>query len=179
VNGTKISALSIATLALGAAVLLTLAASANDQPVAPGTWVFVQEGSDNIETRIDGAVSHMNVVVRRIARSRLRGANKSIERIVVTYVGNDVHISLRADEPTVITPRNGEVVPYTREDGEVVRANTRLQPGLIRQFFDSDDGKKEIVYRMRPDGSLALETTVFSEKLREPFRYTWIYRQQG
>jgi hypothetical protein len=91
--------------------------------------------------------------------------------------GNDVYISLREDEPPTVSPRTGEFATYTRADGEVVQVKTELGDGVIRQFFDSDDGQKEHVYRLREDGTLALEVTVLSEKLRAPFRYTWVYRQ--
>jgi hypothetical protein len=170
------------TLVSGAVALALLAGagglSAQSAPIPAGTWQFVPEQSEPINAAVDQAVSHMNFLVRGIARSRLRGANKPIDRIVVQYPETDVYISLREDEPPTISPRSGEFAPYTRADGEVVQVKTELGDGVITQFFDSDDGQKEHVYRLRSDGTLALEVTVFSEKLREPFRYTWIYRQQ-
>lgn len=166
-------AVALVLLAVGAGGV-----SAQAAPIPDGTWQFVPEQSEPINAAVDQAVSHMNFLVRGIARSRLRGANKPIDRIVVQYPDNDVYISLRADEPPTISPRTGEFAPYTRADGEVVQVRTELGDGVITQFFDSDDGQKEHVYRLRSDGTLALEVTVFSEKLREPFRYTWIYRQQ-
>jgi hypothetical protein len=165
-------ATALLVLALGAG-----AVSGQDAPIPAGTWQFVPEESQNINEAVDKAVSHLNFLVRGIARNRLRGANKPIEQIVVDYPGDDVHILLRADEPPVITPRSGDVVPYTRADGEVVRVNTDLTPGVITQYFDSDDGQKQHVYRLREDGSMAFEVTVFSDRLREPFTYVWVFRQ--
>jgi hypothetical protein len=169
------------TLVSGAVALALLAGagglSAQSAPIPAGTWQFVPEQSEPINAAVDQAVSHMNFLVRGIARSRLRGANKPIDRIVVQYPETDVYISLRADEPPTIPPRSGEFAPYTRADGEVVQVKTELESGLIRQFFDSDDGQKEHVYRLRADGTMALEVTVFSERLREPFTYTWVFRR--
>jgi hypothetical protein len=166
-------ALGLVLLAVGAGGL-----SAQTAPIPAGTWRFVPEQSEQITAAVDRAVAHMNFLVRGIARSRLRGANRPIERIVVQYPDNDVFISLREEEPPTISPRTGEFASYTRADGEVVQVRTELGDGVITQFFDSDDGQKEHVYRLRSDGTMALEVTVFSERLREPFRYTWVFRQQ-
>jgi hypothetical protein len=162
-----------------AVVLLAVAGDlcAQAPPIPAGTWQFVPEQSEPIDEAVNAAVSHMNFLVRGIARGRLRGANKPITRIVIQYPENDVFISLREDEPPTVSPQTGEFATYTRADGEVVQVKTELGAGVIRQFFDSDDGQKEHVYRLREDGTLALEVTVLSEKLRAPFRYTWVYRQ--
>lgn len=165
-------AVAVCVLALGAGGV-----SAQADPIPAGTWRFVPEQSESIDRAVDQAVSHMNFLVRGIARSRLRGANQPISQIVIQYPDNNVYILFRSDEPPTISPRSGEFVPYTRGDGEVVRVQTELKNGVIRQFFDSDDGQKEHLYRLRPDGTMALEVTVLSEKLREPFKYTWVFRR--
>jgi hypothetical protein len=165
-------AAALAMLVAGAGV-----ASAQQAPIPAGTWQFVPEQSETIDGAVDRAVAHMNFLVRGVARSRLRGANKPIQRIVVQYPDDNVWVSLRADEPPVISPRDGSFVPYTRADGEVVRVKTEIGDGVIRQFFDSDDGQKEHVYRLRPDGTLAFEVKVLSERLRAPFEYTWVFRR--
>jgi hypothetical protein len=152
-------------------------APAQAEPIPAGTWRFVPEQSDNIERSIDQAVSHLNFLIRGIARNRLRNANAPVRRLIIQYPDSDVYISFREDEPPTISPRDGAVVPYTRADGEVVRIHTELGDRRIRQFFDSDDGQKEHVFSMRPDGTMAMEVTVFSERLREPFRYTWVFRR--
>lgn len=165
-----------------AASLVLLAAasglSAQDGPIPAGTWHFVPEDSDQIEERLGQAVSHMNFLIRGIARNRLRNANRPIQRIDIMYPESDVYIAFRADEPPTISPRSGEFVPYRRSDGEVVQVKTELEDGLITQFFDSDDGQKQHVYRLLPDGRMALEVTVFSEKLREDFTYTWVFERR-
>jgi hypothetical protein len=164
----------------GAAALLALTASgtaAQTGPIPAGTWRFVPEQSQQIDQAVDQAVAHLNFVIRGIARNRLRNANKPISRVIIQYPDTNVFISFREDEPPTISPRTGEFVPYTRSDGEVVRVQTELGEGTIRQFFDSDDGRKEHLYQLRPDGTMAMHVTVFSERLREPFRYTWVFRR--
>lgn len=148
-----------------------------EDPIPDGLYEFVPEGSDDIEGRIDKAVAHMNFLIRGIARGRLRGANEQIERIDIRYQGDSIWISLREDEPWVVSLRNGEYMPYTRADGEVVQVKTDIEPGVIDQYFDSEDGEKQMIYTLRDDGTLALESIIYSEKLKEPFRYTWLYER--
>ena len=162
-----------------AALALAAPAAAQEAPrLGPpaGVYEFVPSESDAIDEKVDRAVAHMNFLIRGIARGRLRGANEPIDRIEIRYPGDTVWVSLRQDEAPVTSPRNGTAVDYRRADGEVLRVRTDLSPDTIDQFFDSDDGDKRMVYRMRADGLLALDVEVLSEKLREPFRYTWVFR---
>lgn len=153
-----------------------LSAQVLEDPIPAGVYEFVPGESDEIDGKVDRAVAHMNFLIRGIAKRRLMGANRSIDRIDLRYQGDSVWISLRSDEPWITSLRSGEFGPYTRADGEVIQVKTELSPGVIDQYFESDDGEKQMIYTLRPDGMLALESIVYSDKLREPFRYTWVYR---
>lgn len=165
---------ALLVLAAGA---LPLAAQDGGRPVQQGLYEFVPEKSDEIEGRIDQAVAHMNFLIRGIARGRLRGANRPIDQIDLRYSGDSVWISLRADEPWVVSRMDGEYIPYRRADGEVVQVKSDVSPGVIDQYFKSDDGEKQMIYRVRDDGLLEVESIIYSEKLKEPFRYTWVYKR--
>ena len=166
-----------------ALVALALAAPAGvtaqdaERPIPGGLYRFVPAQSDEISGKVDEAVAHMNFLIRGIARGRLEGANEPIDQIDIRYSSDTVWISLRADEPWVVSTMDGEYVPYTRADGEVVQVKADVQPGVIDQYFLSDDGEKQMIYRLRDDEMLELESIVYSDRLREPFRYTWVYRQ--
>lgn len=155
---------------------LTAQGSSGD-PIPAGLYKFVPAESEKIDSRVEQAVSHMNFMIRGIAKRRLMGANKPIDRIDLRYQGDSVWISLRDDEPWITSLRNGEFSPYTRADGEVVQVKTELKPRVIDQYFDSEDGEKQMVYTLRPDGKLAVESIIYSDKLRQPFRYTWVYER--
>ena len=161
-------------------LILTLVApglSAQEaDPIPAGEYQFVPAQSDEISGRAEEAVSHMNFLIRGIAKRRLMGANTPIDRVVIPYQADSVYISLREDDPWVATLRSGEFGPYTRPDGEVVQVKTELRPGVIDQYFKSEDGEKQMIYTLRDDGMLALESIIYSDKLEEPFRYTWVYR---
>lgn len=162
--------------ALVVAVPADMAAQGADRPIPDGLYRFVPERSDEIGDKVDQAVAHMNFLIRGIARGRLKGANRPIDQIDIRYSSDSVWISLRADEPWVVSTMDGRDTPYTRPDGEVVQVKTTVEPGVIDQYFTSDDGEKQMIYRLRDDGLLEVESIVYSDKLREPFRYTWVYR---
>ena len=162
---------------LVAMAIVPAVGSAQNNPIPQGKYVFVPELSDDIDGRLDAAVAHMNFLIRGIAKSRLKGANRPIERVDLRYSGDSVWISLREDEPWVVSLRNGEYMPYKRADGEVVQVKTDLSPGVIDQYFRSEDGEKQMIYRLREDGLLEVESITYSDKLEEPFRYTWVYRR--
>ncbi len=147
-----------------------------EHPIPGGVYEFVPEGSDRIEDKLDDAVDHMFFAIRGIAKRRLRGANQPIDRIDIRYSGDSLWVSLRENEPWVATLMNGEYIPYTRADGEVVQVKAEVSPGVIDMYFLSDDGEKQMIYTLREDGMLELESISYSEKLEEPFAYTWIYR---
>jgi hypothetical protein len=158
-------------------VAVPVAAQEPEDPIPAGLYEFVPEESDRIEDRLDDAVDHMFFAIRGIAKRRLKGANEQIHRIDLRYQGDSVWISLRENEPWVVTLRSGEYVPYTRADGEVVQVKTDLSPGVIDQYFKSDDGEKQMIYTLRDDGMLEVESIIYSEKLEEPFRYTWVFER--
>ena len=162
--------------ALAAAGPTGVTAQTAERPIPAGLYRFVPEQSDEIAGKVDEAVAHMNFLIRGIARGRLKGANQPIDQIDIRYSSDTVWISLRADEPWVVSTLDGEYAPYTRADGEVVQVKADVEPGVIDQYFLSDDGEKQMIYRLRDDGMLELESIVYSEKLRAPFRYTWVYR---
>lgn len=164
--------------ALGAVLLAAPVEAQQQVPLGPpaGTYEFVPSESESVDDKVDRAVAHINFLIRGFAARRLRAANQPIERMEIRYPGDTVRISLRRSEPPILTPRDGTPVDYRRPDGEVVRVRTELAPGMIDQFFDSADGAKRMVYRMRRDGLLALDVEVLSDRLNEPFLYTWVFR---
>lgn len=146
-----------------------------ERPIPAGLYNFVPEESEEIESKVREAVDHIFFAIRGIARRRLAGANEPIDRVFIDYAGDTLLVSLRADEPVVESLMNGEAIPYTRADGEVVQVRSEVEPGVVDMFFEAEDGTKEIIYTLRDDGKLALESITFSDKLEEPFRYTWVY----
>lgn len=146
-----------------------------ERPLPAGLYNFVPEESEEIDQKVREAVGHIFFAIRGIARRRLAGANEPIDRIFVDYAGDTLIVSLRADEPTVETLMTGEPIPYTRADGEVVQVSAEVEPGVVDMRFVAEDGEKQMIYTLRDDGLLAVESITYSDRLEEPFRYMWVY----
>ncbi|MFW5947535.1 MAG: DUF1028 domain-containing protein [Gemmatimonadota bacterium] len=157
----------------------TESVDATTQPIPAGVYTFVPDESEEIREKAREAVSHLFFAIRGIARGRLEGANEPIDRLNIGYMGDTLVISLRSDEPTVFSLMNGEFIPYTRADGETVQVKADVEPGMIDLFFQAEDGAKEMIFTLREDGKVALESITYSDRLREPFRYTWVYAPRG
>ena len=154
-------------------------AMGSEYPVPPGMYTFIPEESEKIREKASEAVSHLFFAIRGIARRRLEGANKPIDRILFNYQADTIVVSLRNDEPVYKATMSGDTLPYTREDGEVIQVTAETEPGMIDMYFIAEDGMKEMIFRLRDDGKLAVESITYSDKLEEPFRYTWVYRAPG
>lgn len=153
--------------------------TAEGRPIPAGVYTFIPGESEEIGPRAREAVSHLFFAIRGIARRRLEGANEPIDRLNIGYMGDTLVVSLRSDEPTVFSLMNGEYIPYTRADGETVQVKADVEPGMIDLYFQAEDGAKEMIFRLRDDGKIALESITYSDKLQEPFRYTWVYAPPG
>ena len=146
-----------------------------ERPIAPGVYTFVPEESEEIGPKAREAVEHLFFAIRGIAQRRLEGANEPIDRVDLDYRSDTVLVSLRAGDPPVKSLMNGDTLPYTRPDGEVVQVTADVEPGMIDLWFIAEDGRKEMIFRRRDNGNLAVESVTYSDKLEEPFRYTWVY----
>ena len=148
---------------------------AAQRPIPAGVYTFVPEESDEIGPRAREAVSHLFFAIRGIARRRLEGANEPIDRVDLGYEGDTILVSLREDEPTYKALMSGDTLPYVRKDGEFIQVSAETGPGMIDMYFVAEDGMKEMIFQLREDGHLAVESITYSDKLEEPFRYTWVY----
>ena len=153
-------------------------AAAPEYPIAPGLYTFIPGESEAIREKASEAVSHMFFAIRGIARRRLEGANKPIDRIIFDYRGDTMIVSLREDETAYKATMSGDTIPYTREDGEVIEVTAETEPGMVDMYFIAEDGMKEMIFRLRDNDRLAVESITYSDKLEEPFRYTWVYRAE-
>lgn len=171
------------SLPLRSMMLLALSLLAAGDVVAQstplqGTFVYVAEGSDDIDRAIQQAVSGMNFITRPIARGRLKKTNAPYGSLSLSHTPSQVTVTTDGRAP-IVTPASGEPAKWTREDGEVLDVSTEWQNGRLVQTFAAEDGKRVNVYSLGADGNtLSLQVTVSSPRLPEPMTYTLRYRRQ-
>lgn len=173
------SRLQTAALAALAMIAASVAPAAAQTPALQGTFVYVADGSDDVNKAIDQAISKMNFVVRSVARGRLRKTNVPYERLAISHSTD--RVSIAADRrPAIQTPANGTPVKWTREDGEVFDVSTEWENGALEQTFGAPDGKRVNTFTLSPDGNtLTMKVTVSSPRLPKPLTYSLRYRRVG
>lgn len=149
------------------------AAQAND--ALKGTFTLNRQASDDVNAAINQAVQRMNFVTRPVARGRLRNTNQPYQRIVIDWSGGNVSVTTDARAP-IVSPAAGTAVAWRREDGEQFQLTQRWEGGKLHQRFSADDGSRENVFSVSPDGqTMTMEVTVTSPRLPQPLRYKLVY----
>lgn len=170
---------SLRSMVVLALSLFAVGEARAQSPSLQGTFVYVAEGSDDVDQAIRKATSGMNFITRPIARGRLSKTNAPYGSITLSQTPSEVTVVTDGRAP-IVTPASGEVIRWTREDGEVLDVNTEWQSGSLVQTFAAEDGKRVNVYTLGPDGNtLSMRVTITSPRLPEPMVYTLRYRRQG
>ena len=139
-----------------------------------GTWRLAQQPADVIETAIERGIDDMSFVTKPIARRRLRATNDAYATVEVRIGGADVTTVLAGR--AITSPADGRAIRWRREDGEVMQVSTSLRDGTLVQTFTAEDGSRENVYSVSPDGRrLTLQVTIRSGRLPAPIVYRLLY----
>lgn len=142
-----------------------------------GSWVYVAQGSDDVNAVIEKGTAKMNFVTKPVARKRLKGTNKPYQTLVISRTGSEI-VTAMDDRAPIHMPADGKAIKWKREDGEVFNVNAVTQNGALVQSFIADDGQRENAYKVRPDGTLEMKVTIRSGRLPAPLVYTLLYRKE-
>ena len=162
-------------LAVAGVVITVATAAAQQLPTSPiGAWTLAPEQGDVIADAIERGTADMNFVTRPIARRRLRATNNAYATIEIRHEGGSITTVL--DGRTITSPADGRSIRWTREDGEVLQVATSLRERTLTQTFTAEDGSRESVYTLSPDGRrLTLQVTIRSGRLPAPITYRLAY----
>lgn len=173
-------------LALLAALLPSaVAAQASAAATLRGNWSLDRQKSDNLEAAINRSISRLNMVVRQIARPRLRNTNTAYPKITMSYDQNAVRVDM-AGRPSVSSPANGQPVLWQREEGgtcremkgNCVRVSAEWEGGNLKHTFQAEDGRRVNVYSVSPDGkTMTMNVTVTSPRLPQALTYKLVYNR--
>lgn len=167
-------------LFLGVALLIGFAAQAPAQS-APiqGTFSYSAQESGDIDQAIREATGRMNFALRAIARPRLKKTNEAYRKVTIAPSGSSVTITTDSRAP-ITTPASGTPIRWKREDGETLDVSTVWQDGRLKQSFVAEDGRRDNVYTLSPDGrTLTMDVTVTSGRLPQPVTYKLVYKRDS
>lgn len=147
-------------------------------PNGPVTYALVADSSENIKAAIDTTIRHMNFIARPIARSRLSKINPTPQRLVVDLEADRVSVAFDNGNP-VVTPRDGEVVPWLNPlTGETNQAHVVVSGDTVRQTIIAHDGERENALIFSEGGQrLLLHVTVTSHRLPRPLIYDLLFHK--
>ena len=169
---------AILAIALAALAAAFPAPASTQSPTLEGSYVLVSPGRAEIDRAIETAIARMNFVTRPIARGRLRRTNVPYGRLRVSVSPSEI-VTTADDGSPVVTPPSGTFVKWEREDGETFDVATRWQGDTLSQTFRADDGQRDNLYTLGPDGrTLTLAVTLSSPRLPNPLRYSLTYRKE-
>jgi hypothetical protein len=172
---------------LAIVALLTLASAralAQESPRFSGAWTLDPERSDDIDAKINASIARMNVIVRQVARPRLRSTNIPYPRLIFSF-GENVSVDMPG-YPSVSSPANGQPVFWHRRTGlpctEMRRScmvvTTTWEDRALVQTFRSEDGQRQNVFTVSADGTrLTMAVTMTSPRLHAPLVYRLVYRR--
>lgn len=170
---------------LAALLPSAVAAQATAAATLRGNWSINRQQSDNLENAINRAVARMNVVVRQIARPRLRNTNTAYPSITMSYDQSSVRVDM-AGRPSVSSPANGQPVLWQRATGgtcremkgDCVRVSAEWEGGNLKHTFQAEDGRRVNVYSVSADGkTMTMNVTVTSPRLPQPLTYKLVYNR--
>jgi hypothetical protein len=170
---------------LAIVALLTLASTrglAQESSRFSGAWTLAPEQSDDIDAKINASIARMNVIVRQVARPRLRSTNIPYPRLIFSF-GENIGVEMPG-YPSVSSPANGQPVFWHRRTGlactEMRRSclvvTTTWEDQALVQTFRSEDGQRQNVFTVSPDGTrLTMAVTMTSPRLHAPLVYRLVY----
>jgi hypothetical protein len=164
-------------IALLGCALIHLSAGAQDARLQ-GVFVNPTQSEQPIKTAIDGAAKEFNFLLRPIARSRLTKTNPNITRVAIMRIDDDITIQVGTSKPATARP-NGTAVKWSRNNEQFDLALV-WEGMILMQSFTAPDGKRCDRYALSRDGnSLALDVTITSDDLKQPMKYSLVFKREG
>lgn len=166
------------------AFLVAGAAPAPAQSDSPlrGTFLRDEAASDPMKKIVDDGMSKLGRLYRvwpisGQARKRLQDTNQPMAWIQITPGAEELTVT--TDRYELVTPPNGVLEDWEREEGDFVDVTTVLQGNRLQQRFVAEDGERVNDYSLSPDGNtLTLDVTVTSPKLDGELKYRQVYRRR-
>jgi hypothetical protein len=164
-------ALSLASLAAGGA----LAAQAQG---LEGRFAFGDNPGERqgVEQAVEATVRQLSFVVRGIARSRLRAANRIVPWVALERRGDQLVVRYEG-RPPMVARADGQPVSWKDEHGTTLSLQHRIEGPTLVQVLSTGEGAR--TNRLTPggDGSLRMAVEIASPRLPAPLRYALTYRR--
>jgi len=147
------------------------------EPTLQGVFVATTADRSGINAAIEQAAAKMNWLVAGVARGRLSKTNPLYHRIEIRNSGSQISVQYDQRKP-ILMPADGQLVKWTREDGEVFDVSAQIVGTQLTQTYKAQDGQRVNVFSLQPDGTLRLDVTITSPQLPSAVSYTLNYTRK-
>lgn len=130
----------------------------------------LQRVRKKLDAQVEKTVERMAFYKRPFARPRLQNAVEPCDEMSFE-VPKEGRISIQCDDdPPAVSSWDGSEAEYTGAEGEVYGLKQTVESNRAVQVFESENGTRTNVYRLRGD-TLHLEATLRSSMLPEPITF--------
>ena len=174
---------AVITAALVLLVLPSAPAAADEvAAMAPFVGVYRYAGGPaelaELDKAIDSVVGKMNVMVRWIARRKMRTPNVPTKELILSVHEGALTVA-RPGQPTVSAPADGSPVAWKSNDGDAFTVRHGIEGRVVYQRFEGSQSVSVNHLRLSPDAdSLVVETRVESRRLPAPLVFHFTYRRR-
>jgi hypothetical protein len=132
---------------------------------------------DALEAAVDDVVGEMNILVRGIARRRLREVSKIPHRIAISLRGR--MLTVTAAGALYAAPLDRSPVKVRGPSGDQVWLRHRdLGNGQLMQHFASDDGIRVNICRPLAGNRMRIHVTIHSDELPKDLSYAMTFSRR-
>jgi hypothetical protein len=177
---------STRALSCGLAALLAVSRWSSAAPPAGGQLPAPLNGrftfSDRPDERaaldqaIEATAQRLSFVIRPMARSRLRSANRIAPWVEISERGEQIAIQFQGRAP-MTAPGSGGTVRWKNEDGVEVALQVRVEGETLVQVLTTDEGARTNRFTATANGGLRLAVEISSPRLPAPLRYVLSYNR--
>lgn len=142
-----------------------------------GTYVFVDDESDDVMEAFEPAIQQMSRLKRGFARRVLREEMQPDSRIKIDVDDNTVTIH-SGDNPPLKAPADGTTIEHENEDGDIIDITATVDDTTMTVHSELADGYHQTTYRLQPDGwKLDVDIELDVEDLPKPVSYSLVYER--
>lgn len=171
---------TLKTLLVASALMGSSSAYAGTEELEPlvGNYAIISPTQAAVarDQSIEEVVQQMNVIVRQIARGRLREGNPIPSELNIQRNGAEFMVSFDAVKRTATV--DGASVSATSARGEPLQMTFHQQGATLAQRFVGNDGGRENLLRLQSDDRITVDVRVFSHRLPGDVTYSLEFQRQ-
>jgi hypothetical protein len=145
-----------------------------------GTTVYelVLTESDDVKAAIERSISHMNFIVRPIARRRLTRTNHPPAHLTFVNHPDTLIVTFEGANP-IVTPRDGTLIPWVSGvSKETYRVKATVAGDTLHQTIVASDGHRIDDFIFSDEGTrVRLDVRLFAERLPAPLMYSLTFHR--